>query len=161
MNARLSFYAALLIFEWIFSVPSAYGRSVEIPVTPDSFVQGRYIFSVSTNVIQNGVAFHVTIATKSGSIFADSTAAVDIVTHMDIVTHKENSSSIVAAGTVPITLKKDGHIWKADFIVSDKLLKRPGICFVFTEFCHAIENGKSVSMSSADFYEMKLQDFLK
>jgi hypothetical protein len=61
----------------------------------------------------------------------------------------------------PISLKKEGRIWTADFIAPAEVLKIPGICFVFNETAHVMENGKSVMMPSADLYEINLRDFLK
>jgi hypothetical protein len=62
---------------------------------------------------------------------------------------------------IPLRVKKDKRVWEADFTVSYELLEKPGLCFGFTEIAHATIDGKSVAMPSADFYEIKLRDFLK
>ena len=60
-----------------------------------------------------------------------------------------------------VTIKKEKRVWDAHFTVSYDLLAKPGLCFVFTEIAHATIDGKIVAMPSADFYVIKLRDFLK
>ncbi len=140
---------------WLGLMLSASGSSVEFPVTRTNLDQYKYLFSVSTNTTPDGVAFHVTVAAKAGEILSDSTAGLAIVKHT-------NNSRSIEQVTPPtsIRLKKDKRVWEADFTVSGKLLKQPGLCFVFTETAHATVDGKSVAMPSEDFYEVRLQDFL-
>jgi hypothetical protein len=134
---------------------SSYGESTQIFVTPKTLNQGEYVFSISTNSTQEGISFHVTITAKKGVIFHDSQADLSIV-------NRETESSPGSIRTVKqVTLKKNDHTWTADFVATPELLKTPSICFVFTAYCHVIENGKTVSMPCADFYEVKLLDFLK
>jgi hypothetical protein len=134
-------------------VLSSYGRSTQIPLTPQTLDQGEYVFSISTNSTHDGISFHVTITAKKGDIFPDSRADLSIVMR---------GPNVPAIRPIKeVTLKKDGHTWMADFVATPELLKTPGICFVFTAYAHAIENGRTVSMPSADFYEIRLLDFLK
>ncbi|MEO7298310.1 MAG: hypothetical protein ABI042_07005 [Verrucomicrobiota bacterium] len=139
---------------------SAHGLSVEISVTPTNLDQYKYVFVISTNAAPNGVAFHVAITAKREDISSDSTAGLSIVTHKNEGGNRTHSIEGVKPA-IPVVLKKESRVWKADFTVSHDLLKKPGLCFVFTERAHANIDGKSVAMESADFYEIKLQDFLK
>jgi len=145
---------------WLIAALSANAASVEIPVTPNDLDHYHYLFAVSMNTNRNGVAFRVTITAKTHEIPAGSSANVSIVTHT-----KRNGGELhkleKVKPPVRIALKKDKRVWKANFTVSTELLKKPGVCFVFTEMAHAIENGKDVAVPSADFYEIKLQDFWK
>jgi hypothetical protein len=140
-------------------VLAAHGMSVEIPVTPNNLEQNKYAFLVSTNTGRNGITFHVTITAKTGDIPSDSTADLNIVT----ITKDGGAMKTVIRPVNPPTrviLKKEKRVWQADFTVSRKSLKKAGICFVFTEFAHTTIDGKSVSMPSADLYQIKLHDFL-
>jgi hypothetical protein len=132
---------------------SAYADSMIFPVTPTNLDQGQFVFSISTNSTPAGISFHVTITAKTGVIFPDSQA------DLSTVTRTPNSGTIQPVKSV--TLKKNDHYWTADFIATPELLKTPDLCFVFTAYCHATENGKSILMDCADFYKVKLQDFLK
>jgi hypothetical protein len=145
---------------WLSLVSSAHGMGVEIPITPTNFDQYKYRFLISTNAATKGVAFPVTITAKKEDIHADSASSLSIVTH----TQAGGGSMHSIAGVkpeIPITMKKSERVWQADFTVSKELLENPGFCFVFTEIAHATIEGKSVAMPSADFYEIKLHDFLK
>jgi hypothetical protein len=140
---------------WFILDLSAYGLSVEIPVTRDRLDQGVYVFSVSTNAITEGVAFHVSIAAKKGAIASDSSVGVCIVRHGG-----EGSAQIVAAKpAIPVTLETNARVWKADFAISYEKLKLPGLAFVFTELDHLSVKGKKVLAGSAAFYVIKLRDF--
>jgi hypothetical protein len=150
---RLLLIAAIF---WSSLVLSAHGTSVEISITPTNLDQHGYVFSISTNAAQYGVAFHVAISTKTGEIYSDSSVGLSMVTHP-----KDGGCSITGVEpAIPITLEKDKRVWKSEFTVSQGLLKKPGLCFIFTELAHVIRGGKSVAMPSATFYEIKLQDFL-
>ena len=59
----------------------AFGLMAEIPVTPNSLDQGTYVFSVSTNSVQGGTSFHITINAKTNIFSPDSSAGLGIVTH--------------------------------------------------------------------------------
>jgi len=141
---------------WLGLVLSAHGLSVEIPITTTNLDQYRYLFAISTNAVTNGITFHVTIAAKKEDIHADSGAGLSIVTHT-----KSSSSITNVKPEIHVTLRKDKRAWAADFTVSYELLEKPGLCFVFTANAHATIDGKRVLMPSADFYEIKLRDFLK
>jgi hypothetical protein len=139
---------------------SSFAASVELPITPNTLDQSHYTFSVSDTTTNDQIAFHITITAKTDVIPSDSEA------HLSIVTHTTNGGgytvSIAAAKpAIPVTLKKDKRVWAADFTVSRKTLKIPGLCCVFTEYAHTTQNGKIIAMPSATFYEFKLQDFLK
>ena len=145
---------------WLSLILSAHGLSVEIPITTTNLDQYKYVFSVSTNAATNGVAFHVTITAKREDVPSDSTAGLSIVTHTKDVDGSTHSIEAVKPA-IQVMLKKDKRVWEADFTASFELLKKAGFCFVFTETAHTIIDGKSVAMPSADFYEIKLRDFLK
>ena len=141
---------------WFALAFSAFGVSVEIPVTPKRLDLGEYVFSVSTNAEQGGVAFHIVISAKAGDIFSDSAVGVSIVTHT-----KGCSEIVPAKPEVKIALKEDRHFWTADFVASRRLLQTAGACFVFTAYTHVVMDGKTVGMPSAEFFEIKLLDFTK
>jgi hypothetical protein len=145
---------------WLTLILSAHGLSVEIPVTTTNLDQDKYRFAISANAATNGVAFHVTITAKKEDVPSDSDVGLSIVTQ----TQDASGSTHSIAGakpTVEVRLRKDKRVWTADFTASEELLKKPGLCFVFTEIAHTIVDGKRVAMPSADFYEISLRDFLK
>jgi hypothetical protein len=148
---------------WLAFVISANAASVVIPVTPNTADGHKYVFTLSTNAAKGGIAFHVTITSKIGDFPFDSTAKLAIVTHRTNPDASVRRGSIQQAvnPTIRVTLKKDIRSWSADFTVSHKVLTKPGLCFVFTEFAHATIDGKRVAMPGADIYTLNLQDFLK
>jgi len=137
---------------------SAYGLSVEIPVTPARLDQGAYVFSVSANTATNGAAFQVIITAKKGDIASDCSVGVCVVSHWG---DGSGTQIVPAQPPIPVTLKTNGRIWRADFTVSEAELKQAGLCCVFTEQSHWMVKGKSVPAPSATFYELSLQDFAR
>ena len=62
----------------------------------------------------------------------------------------------------PVTLKRNGRIWKADFTVLRESLKNPDLYFVFEMTPYVMDkNGKRIPIPSAFMFEIKLQEFLK
>jgi hypothetical protein len=145
---------------WFILVLSALGHSVEIPITTTNLDQSEYRFSISTNAATGGVKFHVTVTSKKENIHADSKVGLSI-RHTTKTRDGETHSITGVKPEIPVTMKKDRRVWEADFTVSYELLEKPGLCFVFTEIAHTTIKGKCVAMPSADFYEVKLHDFLK
>jgi hypothetical protein len=145
---------------WLTLVVSAYGHSDEISVTATNLDQYNYRFSASTNPAPGGVSFHVTVIAKRDDIPADSKVGISIVTHKK---DRDGESRSIAGVKleIPVSAKKEKRVWEVEFTVSFELLEKPGLCFVFTEFAHETIDGKTVAMPSADFYEIKLLDFLK
>jgi hypothetical protein len=140
---------------------SAFGDSIEIPVTPDALNQGDYVFSVTTNSVQDGVAFHVIITSKRYDILPDSGAHVDMVIHKQIANGGiEESIGPVKPG-IPISLKKENRVWTVDFTITREVLKNPEASFVFSVLGQLTVNGKVIEMPSVTFYELRLQDFAK
>jgi hypothetical protein len=151
MKSKLILCLALVLS----GILSFYGKSTVQFVTPKTLDQGEYVFSISTNSTQNGISFHVTITAKTGEIFPDSRSDLSVVT-------RQTESSPGSIRTVKqVTLKKEAHTWTADFVATPELLKTPDICFVFIAYAHDVENGKTVQMPSADFYAVRLLNFLK
>ena len=144
---------------WLTLVFTVHGVSVEIPVTTTNLDQYKYRFSVSTNATTGGVTFHIIVTAKKDDIHADSEIGLSIVTHTKSGDGEIHSIAGVKP-EIPVTTKRDLRVWTADFTVSHDLLKKPGLCFVFTEFAHSIIDGKSVVRPSADFYQIQLKDFL-
>ena len=134
--------------------------SLEIPIKPNSLDHNNFIFSVSVNTNRTRVTFQVIIKAKTGEIFSDSNASISIVTHAE-----KNGGELrkiePLKPEVRIALKKAKQVWNASFSVPRDLLEKPGVCFVFTEFSHATIDGKLVTMPSADFYTIRLREFLK
>jgi len=150
MNPKIILCLALVLSGGL----SACGMSIEWPVTPKSLDQGQFVFSISTNSLKEGVSFHVTITAKTGIIPSDSVLYLCLVT-----TTAGGGGSIVPVTAGPkVTLQKDGHIWKADFVASSDMVKNPDFYLDFDVIAH---DAKGVPMPSADFYEIKLHDFLK
>lgn len=144
---------------WFGLILSAHGMSVRIPITTNNLDQGRFVFAISTNSAANGIAFHVTITAKREDIPSDSQVDLWIVTRT-----KEGGGTTTSGEevkpAVPVALKRGSRVWAADFTVSNDLLKKPGLCFAFTEFAHSIIDGKSVARPSADYYQIQLRDFV-
>ena len=136
---------------------SAFGLSMEIPVTPTSLNQGTYLFSVTNRVIGNELSFHITITGIRDVIPTDSSVGLCIATRW------ANGSQIIGAEPkTPITLKKDDRVWKMDFIASSELLTNADLCLVFTVYPQAFtKDGKRIPIPSCTFYEIKLRDFIK
>jgi hypothetical protein len=126
---------------WAALVSSAFGLSEEIPVTPKSLDQGRFSFSVATKTVTNGVAFHVVISKMADRISTNCKFGISVVTHWE----PGGSEIVPAEPATPITVKKGGRIWSADFIASPALLQTTGASVVFTE---------PVYFGTAAFYEI-------
>jgi hypothetical protein len=149
MNPKLILCLALVL--------SAHGGSIDFRVTPKSLDQDKFVFSVSANSTQNGTSFHVTITAKTGVIPSDSTVGLSV-----LATSEKGARSMgPVKPETQVTLKKADHTWEAEFIASKQLLKDPDVCLVFGVVAHVTKNGKSIPMSSADFYVVKLRDFLR
>jgi hypothetical protein len=152
------FLTSVFLFALILS---AHSVSVALPITKTSLDQYKYVFAVSTNAATNGVVFHVTITAKREDVSSDSTVGLSIVTSKEEA-HGGSLHSIEGMKpTMEVTLKRGKRVWEAAFTASYELLKKSGLCFVFTEFAHRTIDGKLVTMPSADIYEMKLRDFVK
>ena len=136
---------------------TAFGLSMEVPVTPTGLNQGTFLFSITNNIIADGRSFHITIMGIHDVIPTDSRVALCIATHW------ENGSQIAEAEPkTPITLKKSDRLWKMDFNASSELLANADLCLVFTVYPQAFtKDGNRVSIASCDFYEIKLRDFIK
>jgi len=138
---------------------SAYGLCAELPVTPNSLSQGNYIFSISTNRVENGIFFHVTIASKADPIPPESSAGLCVVTHWE----PGGGQIVPAKPAINVVLKKNSHNWTADFTVPNELLKSPDLCFVFSvpDFWITKDGKRIIPATSFTFFEIKLRDFLK
>jgi hypothetical protein len=137
----------------------ARGVSVEVPVTPANLDQHPYLFSVIAKRIAGGVAFTLKISAKTNDIYSDSSTNVSIVTHTGD-RRRIGSTIEPVKPTVAVSLTKEARDWDANFTISDELLKKPGLCFVFTEIARANFNGRPEPVSAATFYEIKLSDFV-
>lgn len=145
-----------ILFSWLAILPMAHAASVEIPVPANGQTSGAYAFTISTKAVADDLAFHITITNRVGDIPTSSEAYVGIVTHSD----KKGRSTTIGHCDPPISvaLNCQPRIWTVDFTVSTKILKQPGLNFIFVEFAHTTINGKTVFMPSADFYELKLSE---
>jgi hypothetical protein len=142
---------------WLAFALSAFGLSVEIPVTPTSLNQGTYLFSVTNSVIGDGRLFHISIKGIRDVIPSDSHVSLCIATRF-----RHGSQIIETEPKTPITLKKDDHLWKLDFVASSELLTNADVCLVFSVLPQAFtKDGKRVPIASCSFYEIKLHDFIK
>ncbi len=147
-------------FLWLAVTFTVWGTTAEIPVTPTGLDTYFYIFSVSTNATQGGIAFHVTMTAKTTDIDTnDSSAGLEIVTH----TKTSGGGLLVSCQpweqSMPVTLRREKRSWMADFIVSSELLKNPNLYFNFGFLAHSVVNGKSIPMPSVTRYEIRLEDF--
>jgi hypothetical protein len=145
---------------WLSLVWPANALSVFIPVTATNLVQGDHRFAVIATTVSNDVHFRIAIIAEKEEIPLDSSSAISIVTHAQDGGATSHLSEPVKP-EIPITMKKEERMWEAAFTVSNELLKKPGLCFVFTELAHTIVEGKTVAMPSAEVYEVQLQRFLK
>jgi len=149
-------HATIITIIWFALVLSARASMDEISITPNNLSNDKLEFSVTTNALNHGVAFHVTVSVKSDDILPHS----DV--HLWIVLHSGPGATEMspAKPETRIVTKRSGHLFTADFVASRKLLKTNGACFVFAVY-GAFNNGKWVAMPHGDFYELKLQDFAK
>lgn len=145
MKPKIIFCLALVLIGGL----SASGDCNELPVTPKSLDQGRFVFSISTSPAQEGMAFHVTITTKTGTIPSDCS----VVVWPDFQTRSTHPHL-----QVHVTVEKTAQKWACVFIASAELLKDPDVCLVFEVPAH---DDKGIPMPGGDFYEIKLRDFLK
>lgn len=149
--------AFIITIFWLVLALSAFGLSMEIPVTATSLNQGAYLFSVSNSVAGDGRTFHISITGTHDIIPTDSIVGLCIATHW---TH--GSQIIGAEPKTPLTLKKGGRLWKVDFTASNGLLTNADLCLVFTVYPQAFtKDGKRILIASCTFYEIKLRDFIK
>ena len=146
----------LPVLFWLAFVSSASALSMEFGVTTNSLDQGNFVFAISTNAATGGVAFHLTITSKSGDIFDDWGIS------LDICEHPGGGSHIHSAEHAPqLALKKEGKVWKADFVASLEALKTRDLCLVFGGLAHVFDkDGNRVPYPAADMYEIKLADFV-
>ncbi|HUB66243.1 MAG TPA: hypothetical protein VL981_02005 [Candidatus Methylacidiphilales bacterium] len=139
---------------------ACFGVAVEEPVTPKMLDPGNYIFLVLTKPTQDGVAYHMTITAKSGAIPPDSEVSVSLKTTFTGGGGSFGDEIGPVTSQPSIKLHKDDHVWTIDFVVPNTLVKNPNACFIFTVPAHAFRNGQDVPMPGAEFYEIKLQDFV-
>jgi hypothetical protein len=136
---------------------SAFGYLSDIPVTTNTLDQDTYVFSILTNSAPGGISFHVTITGKKDVLSPGCSAYLAIVTR--------SSGGRWMIGVKPeikISLKKDIHIWKADFIVPNELLQNPDLCFNFEVTPYVFNsNSERIPITGGEIYEIKLRDFLK
>ena len=142
---------------WLATAGVAFGISMEFLVKPDGLDQGKYLFSVMAKNDRDGIVFHITVTAKKEAedIPADTIAGVGMVTR-----EPTQRSVGLLQPALPVNLKKTARQWTADFTLSHEFLKKPGLCFLFTEKAHATIDGKIVAMPAADFYEAELKEFL-
>jgi hypothetical protein len=155
---RRSFIASIV---WLAFISSACAESMELSVTHTKLDTYFYVFSVFTNATRDGVAFHVTVTSKQYDIYPDSSAGVDMVIHKKLANGGLEGSVGPVEPVIAVALKKEKRVWRVDFTVSRELLKNPDVCFIFRVQAHDTINGKTVPMPSADFYELRLEDFTK
>jgi len=143
-------------------VLSTQATIVELPITPKQLDRQNYRFSITAHATNNDVAFHVVITTKKDEITPDSEAKLVTIGHS-----KDRHGALLGTSftpflpVAPLTLNQTKHTWTADFLVTRRSLKNPGLCFIFSEPAHTAIDGKIVAMPSVTFYEIQLKDFLK
>ena len=154
---RLLFIASVF---WLALASSACALVVEYPVTPTNSDTYSYVFSVSTNATQGGVAFHVTITAKKFDIETNSGVSLEVITRKKTDGNLTVSSQPVEP-VIQVAVEKEKRIWKADFNVLRESLKNPDLYFVFGVPVYDTINGKRIPMPDADIYQIRLQDFAK
>jgi hypothetical protein len=131
---------------------AAFGKSVQILVTPGNLEFPAYRFSVETaNTTDGWTTFQVKIVAKTADLPADAQARLAVVTKT-IIRGGGQSYAITKFDEVRVELEKAARTWDAKFTVSQEVLKKPGFSFLFE-----VTQGPA----SADFYIVKLQDFRK
>lgn len=126
----------------------AFGESTQIPVTPQSLETPGYRFSVeSANSSDGWATFQVKITAKSADFPPASTARLAVITKT-IKRGGGYAQSITPVDDVRVELEKAERTWNAKFSVSQEMLKKQGLSFVF-------DGGTP----GGDVYVLKLQDF--
>ena len=87
-------------------ISSVIADSEKFAVTPESLNQGGCQFSVNTNSVQDGVAFHVVIKNSRSDIYSDQSAALDTVTQKQVPAGESEESIGPVKQTVLVMLKK-------------------------------------------------------
>lgn len=130
----------------------AFAESIQIPVTPQRLETPGYRFSVETaNTADGWATFQVKITAKSADFPPSSSARLAVVTKT-IKRGGSYSQSITPFEDARVELEKAERTWNAKFTVSQEMLKKPGLAFVFEA-----QGGNP----NSDFYILKLQDFLR
>ncbi len=136
---------------------SAWGQTVQVPVTPDRLEFTNYLFAVMVKPDSAGTAFHVSITNKMDVIGADCAATLTLV--------NEHFKAMNMAGLNPpvaVTLNRTDHLWTADFVAPNEVANNPEACFIFVSPDYATDqNGKRIFLPTDRIYEIRLQDFLK
>lgn len=122
---RRGFAIFVFCLAWAHSV---FAVVAPIPVAPaDINSDSSHVFSVSTNAIQGGVAFHISYSPKSADAETNFSAPG---TGICIVKNHGTEYEDLKPG-IPIAVKTQQHACTADFVVSHKLLKNPDVYFMF------------------------------
>jgi hypothetical protein len=138
-----------VLFAFLFCLASAVtGKSADIPVTPQSLEASSYRFSVEPATTSDGwTTYQVKITAKTTGFPASSNARLAVVTKT-IKRGGGYSQSVTPFEDVRVELEKADRVWNAKFTVSEEMLKKPGLSFVFE------------TPENSDLYILKLQDFL-
>lgn len=127
--------------------------SVIHEVTPESKVVGGFMFEImSTKENRDSVLFKVVVTPKKAKFSKDSN------TTLSSVKIAGNTRTIEGVRAVPH--HKKGKSLACSFRVTNAKLKDPNFSFVFTNYVETVINGKVVPMPSADFFAVRLQQFL-
>jgi hypothetical protein len=137
-------------------IVSATAQTIQWPVTPGQLEYSNFVFSITTQPASGGMAFHVTIAAKTGIIQGDSAAMLAMVTG--------SAAAPVVAGANPdatVTLKRTDTQWTADFTAPTALATNPAAFFVFVVTDYKTNpDGTRTYLSTDRMYEIRLRDFL-
>jgi hypothetical protein len=115
---------------------------------------GNYTFAVSARAVTNGIAFHVSVTSKSEPILPDCGLSVCVWTE---TTH--SVSTAPAQPGIPVALHKGAQVWEADFVAPREL--PPDLVVIFSTLAHVTMNGKLEAMPSVTFYVMRVKEFVK
>lgn len=150
-------YSLFIMVLWgILGFAAGRAACVENSITPKSLNHGEYAFQVSSKSTHGGAAFHVVITATRGPFNRHSSVSLSLKTTI--------SDGAVAIAPVvlqpPIQVHKEGNIWTIDFDASEDLLKNPHAYFILDVPAYVVVDGKEEAMPAADYYEVKLTDFL-
>lgn len=141
-----------IIFFCLACAYSAFALRVEIPVTPASLnSDSSHLFSVSTNAVQNGLAFHISYSPKSADAGPNVTYSAP---SMGLGIAKNEGSYLLfdpVKPAIPVAIKKQKDKWTADFVVPHGLLKNADLYFTVSE--------SPVGMPDVTVFEIRLRDF--
>jgi len=149
-------FALLLLLGLSWASPGrCRAEATEISVTPTGLEQHGFVFALTSRAVETGAAIHITIGFKEGTDLKYATTGLAKITPIE--NDRGKARHWVRVPGMELKVTKGDKGWTIDFIAPKELPRQPDVYFIFT--VHAFDSeGRSVP--SADFYEMRLADFV-